>query len=79
MEALTNTGISVEAARLFAKAICILAMMPTAVGEGYIAGKAMEAMGRNPEAADTIFPKMIVGIALAESTAIYALVAFFLI
>ena len=54
-------------------------MLGTAIGEGYIAGKAMEAMGRNPEAADIIFPKMIVGIALAESTAIYALVAFFLI
>ena len=79
MEALTNTGMSVEVARLFAKALCVIAMMPTAIGEGYIAAKAMEAMGRNPEAADTIFPKMIVGIALTESTAIYALVAFFLI
>lgn len=70
---------SVEAVRLLAKAICIFSMVGTAIGEGMIAAKAMEAMGRNPEAADIIFPKMIVGIALAESTAIYALVAFFLI
>lgn len=75
----TLTGMTPEVAKIFAKALCILAMMPTAIGEGMIAAKAMEAMGRNPEAADTIFPKMIVGIALTESTAIYALVAFFLI
>jgi len=69
----------VESARLIAKAIIILAMMPTAIGEGYVVGRAMEAMGRNPDAADMIFPKMIVGVAMCESTAIYALVAFFLV
>lgn len=69
----------VESARLIAKAIIILAMMPTAIGEGYVVAKAMEAMGRNPDAADIIFPKMIVGVAMCESTAIYALVAFFLV
>jgi F0F1-type ATP synthase membrane subunit c/vacuolar-type H+-ATPase subunit K len=36
-------------------------------------------VGRNPDAADAIFPKMIVGMAICESTAIYALVAFFII
>jgi len=75
----TVIGLTPEVARIFAKSITILAMLGTALGEGYIAGKAMEAMGRNPEAADIIFPKMIVGIALTETTAIYALVAFFLI
>jgi F-type H+-transporting ATPase subunit c len=73
------SGMTPEVARLFAKAITIVAMMPTAIGEGYVVAKAMEAMGRNPDAADTIFPKMIVGVAMCESTAIYALVAFFLI
>jgi len=42
-------------------------------------GKALEAMGRNPDMSGTIFTRMIIGVALAESTAIYALVAFFLI
>lgn len=68
-----------ESARYIAKALIILAMMPTAIGEGWIIAKAMEAMGRNPEAGDMIFPRMIVGVAMCESTAIYALVAFFLI
>jgi F-type H+-transporting ATPase subunit c len=69
----------VESTRLLAKGLTILAMMPTALGEGYVVAKAMEAMGRNPDAADAIFPKMIVGVAMCESTAIYALVAFFLL
>lgn len=68
-----------EAARYIAKGMIILSMIATAIGEGWVAAKAMEAMGRNPEAADAIFPKMIVGMAICESTAIYALVAFFIV
>lgn len=45
-----------------------------ALGEGYIGGKAMEAMGRNPKMADKIFTNMIVADAIAESTGIYSLV-----
>lgn len=75
----TTVASNVESVKIIAKAICIVSMMPTAIGEGWVVAKAMEAMGRNPDAADTIFPKMIVGVAMCESTAIYALVAFFLI
>jgi F-type H+-transporting ATPase subunit c len=39
----------------------------------------MEAMGRNPEAADKLFSYMIVGQAVCESTAIYGLVISFII
>jgi len=35
----------------------------------------MEAIGRNPEAADSIRTTMILGLAFAEAIAIYALVA----
>ena len=69
----------VEAARLIAKSITTLTMGLSAVGEGLVMAKAMEAMGRNPEVQDQLFTKMIIGVAMAESTAIYALVAFFLI
>jgi len=68
-----------EAARYIAKGMIIMSMLGTAIGEGIVAAKAMEAMGRNPEVGDMIFPKMIVAMAICESTAIYALVAFFLI
>ncbi|HBB56905.1 TPA: ATP synthase F0 subunit C [Patescibacteria group bacterium] len=68
-----------EAVRLLAKGIITLSMLATALGEGYIIGKALEAMGRNPEQSGSLFSKMIIGVAMAESTAIYALVAFFII
>ncbi len=44
------------------------------IGEGIIGGKALEAIGRNPSVSDSIFSKMIVAMAIAESTAIYSLV-----
>lgn len=69
----------IEIARIWSKAIIILSMLVTAPAEAWVATKAMEAIGRNPNVADSIFPKMIVGMAICESTAIYALVAFFLI
>jgi len=71
---------NVEVARLIAKGMTMtIAMAGSALGEGYIIGKALEAIGRNPEVSDSIFSKMIIGVALAESTAIYAFVAFFLL
>lgn len=44
------------------------------IGIGIIGGKAMEALGRNPEAQSIIRTNMILGIAFAEAVAIYALV-----
>ncbi len=44
------------------------------LGQGLAAGKAAEAVGRNPEAASKIRTMMLVGQAVSESAAIYALV-----
>ena len=41
---------------------------------GIIAGKAMEAIGRNPEAVGKISTYLILSLAFAEALAIYALV-----
>ena len=41
---------TVEAAIYIAKGLTILAMFGTAIGQGYLIGKTMEAIGRNPEA-----------------------------
>ena len=46
-----------------------------ALGVGIIGAKAMEAIGRNPEAAGEVRTSMILGLAFAEAIAIYALVA----
>jgi F-type H+-transporting ATPase subunit c len=48
-----------------------------ALGIGMIGSKAMESIGRNPEAADKIFVPMLLGMAFAEAIAIYALVIAF--
>lgn len=45
-----------------------------ALAIGLLTGKALEAMGRNPEAANEIRTSMILGIAFAEAIAIYSLV-----
>ena len=45
-----------------------------AIAIGMLSGKAMEALGRNPEAQPVIQTNMILGIAFAEAVAIYALV-----
>ena len=45
-----------------------------AIGIGLLAGKAMEALGRNPEASGIIQQNMILALAFAEAIAIYALV-----
>lgn len=48
-----------------------------AIGIGLIGFKAMEAIGRNPEAAGKIFVPMLLGMAFAEAIAIYSLVVSF--
>lgn len=63
--------------RYLAKGLAILAMLATAPAEAFLVGKAFEAMGRNPKLENSLFGKVIVSVALVESTAIYALVAFF--
>tara|TARA_Y100000780_G_C13568637_1_gene371977 strand:+ start:553 stop:777 length:225 start_codon:yes stop_codon:yes gene_type:complete len=49
------------------------------IGIGMLGAKAMEAIGRNPEAVGTIQTNMILCIAFAEAIAIYALVVAILI
>lgn len=49
-----------------------------AIGVGLIGYKAMESIGRNPEATGKIFAPMLIGMAFAEAIAIYALVIAFI-
>jgi F-type H+-transporting ATPase subunit c len=48
-----------------------------AIAIGMIASKAMEAIGRNPEASGKVFVPMLIACAFAEAIAIYALVIAF--
>jgi len=48
-----------------------------ALAIGLIGLKAMEAIGRNPEASNKVLPAMLLAMAFAEAIAIYALILAF--
>lgn len=48
-----------------------------ALAIGMIVAKAMESIGRNPEASEKLFVPMLLGAAFAEAIAIYSLVVVF--
>ena len=68
-----------ESAKYIAKGIAAMIIPVAGLGQGYLIGKALEAIGRNPEVQGSIFSKMIIGAALVESIAILGFVAYFLI
>jgi len=63
-----------QAVRLLASALAIaVGSIGPALGIGLLVSRAMDALGRNPEARDALFIPMIIGIAFTEAIAIYAL------
>ena len=54
--------------------IAMIAGLGPGIGEGFAAGKALEAIGRQPEAKSDITSTMILGIALSETTGIYSFI-----
>jgi F-type H+-transporting ATPase subunit c len=61
-----------------AKALTLaIGAIAPAISIGIIGAKAMEAIGRNPEAAGKILVPMLLAAAFAEAIAIYALVIAF--
>ena len=64
-----------ESIRLLASALAIaVGAIAPGLSLGMIGSKAMEALGRNPEAADQIFVPLILSLAFTEAIGIYALV-----
>ncbi|TAN32940.1 hypothetical protein EPN28_02980 [Patescibacteria group bacterium] len=59
-----------------AMAIAIGGFAP-ALAIGRLVAKALESIGRNPEASGKVFVPMLLGAAFAEAIAIYALVVVF--
>lgn len=54
--------------------IAAIGTIGTAIGQGFACGKAVEAVARNPEAESKIRTTLIVGDAIAETSAIYSLI-----
>ena len=76
----TETAAAAEGAsllsdkNLFVAMTMIFGSMMPAFAIGWIDSKAMEAIGRNPEAASKIQTSLVLTVAFAEAIAIYALV-----
>lgn len=70
----------IEVAKTLGMAIAVgFGVLGPGIGLGILVGKALEAIGRNPEAAGTIQGTMFVGIAVTDALAIFALVIGFII
>ncbi|MCD8047993.1 MAG: ATP synthase F0 subunit C [Clostridia bacterium] len=54
--------------------LAMIAGIGPGIGQGFAAGKAAEAVGRQPEAKSDVTSTMLFGDAVAESTGIYGLV-----
>ncbi len=54
--------------------IAMLASIGIGIGQGFAAGKAVEAVARQPEASGEILKTMLVGQAVAETTGIFAFI-----
>ncbi len=54
--------------------IAALGVVGTGIGQGISAGRASEAVGRNPEAASKIRTVLIIALAISESAALYAFI-----
>ncbi|MFA6446842.1 MAG: ATP synthase F0 subunit C [Patescibacteria group bacterium] len=66
---------NLESVKLIAMGLTIaIGGMFPAYGIGKVGAKAMESIGRNPEAASKVMTAMLIGAAFIEAIAIYALV-----
>ena len=69
-----------EAVKSLSMAIVVaLGVFAPALGIGMLVSRALEAIGRNPEAAGKITTTMFIGIVFTEALAIFALVVGFII
>ena len=64
----------VQGMALFGASIAVLTGIGPALGQGRAAAVGTEAVGKNPEAEGSIRSIMVLGMALAETTGIYAFV-----
>ncbi len=78
--ALQVTQINAEAIKSIAMALAAgIGVLGPGIAIGMLVSRALEAIGRNPEAAPKIQATMLIGIAFVEALAIFALVVAFVI
>ncbi|AAZ44138.1 ATP synthase subunit C [Mesomycoplasma hyopneumoniae] len=53
--------------------LAMIGVIGVGAGQGYAAGKACDAIARNPEAQKQVFRVLVIGTAISETSSIYAL------
>jgi F-type H+-transporting ATPase subunit c len=64
----------VQGLAMLGAGLAVITGIGPGIGQGYAAGKAVEALGRQPEAEGSIRTLMITGQAIAETTGLYGLI-----
>ena len=64
----------VEAARLIGAGLAVIGVVGSGIGIGSIFSSFIEAVGRNPAARSEVFTMTMLGFALVEAIALFALV-----
>ena len=78
--ALQASQLSADAIKSIAMALAIgIGVVGPGIGIGLLVSKALESIGRNPEATSQILTPMFIGIAAVEALAIFALLVAFVI
>lgn len=78
--ALQTAQLSADALKTIGMGLAVgFGMFGPGIGIGILVSKALEAIGRNPEAAGKVQATMFIGVAFTEALAIFALVVAFLI
>ncbi len=75
MDLVLLQGIGIDGAKMLAAGLAIgMGVVGPGIGVGILGAGAMNAIGRNPEAAGAITTNMILAIAFPEALGIYALI-----
>ncbi len=69
----------VASAKMLGAGISMIALAGVGIGMGTIFGQLVSSVARNPTARDSVFGLAILGFALTEAVALYALVIAFII
>ncbi len=72
---LLNTGNNIWGSTAFlGGGVAAIGCLGAGIGQGFVGGKAVEAISRNPEVENKVRTQYIISAAIAESGAIYSLV-----
>lgn len=77
--AASGTNFTDKGAAYIGAGLAMVGAAGVGAGQGYVAGRACDSIARNPEVESKIRTFLIIGAAIAETSAIYALIIAFIL